>query len=372
MKAKCRNSRYQPLLLVYTNACGLPVDVINAPKKIEVVSKETLLAEPPKSPIRHKHKERHNPNRHHHRKSRTSRTSNSLDPNSPAKLNMSSTSSGASMSPKSPRKHTDSPRSSKTNSPRSSKTNSPRNARKHSPNLPNKFQYSNQYNMERLNGVNDLKVPLSGGDERNLPFNGTHTIQESSSDYSIKNMTKNTLDKQDGQARKRSGSGSFKKKLGNVMKTMNPMLQFKQNKVTLKHNSDYVIPTSKSLDSIDFADVGYKSPYQSKSNLIQDKSASLPTQHDKLEYHQKMLNTSLTDLQQNGDIDNRLNRVKQNGLDTSFGSRESDDQLDIRNEEDLIRFNSRPEVVTLPNTTNSSLYHPQSQVYEQALTGNYN
>ncbi|XP_065652580.1 inactive ubiquitin carboxyl-terminal hydrolase 54 isoform X4 [Hydra vulgaris] len=52
---KCYRNRFQPLLVIYANFNGSPVDVSNAPTSINIVSKEMLLSKP-KSPPHRKHK----------------------------------------------------------------------------------------------------------------------------------------------------------------------------------------------------------------------------------------------------------------------------------------------------------------------------
>ena len=58
MKDKCYRCRFQPLLLVYTNPAGLPVDAKHAPKLVNIVSKEKLLETPVQSPTHRKVKKR--------------------------------------------------------------------------------------------------------------------------------------------------------------------------------------------------------------------------------------------------------------------------------------------------------------------------
>ena len=58
MKYKCYRCRFQPLLLVYTNAAGIPVDAKHAPKSVNIISKEKLLETPEQSPTHRKVKKR--------------------------------------------------------------------------------------------------------------------------------------------------------------------------------------------------------------------------------------------------------------------------------------------------------------------------
>ena len=58
MKYKCYRCRFQPLLLVYTNAAGIPVDPKHAPKSVNIISKEKLLETPEQSPTHRKVKKR--------------------------------------------------------------------------------------------------------------------------------------------------------------------------------------------------------------------------------------------------------------------------------------------------------------------------
>ena len=58
VKYKCYRCRFQPLLLVYTNAAGIPVDPKHAPKSVNIISKEKLLETPEQSPTHRKVKKR--------------------------------------------------------------------------------------------------------------------------------------------------------------------------------------------------------------------------------------------------------------------------------------------------------------------------
>lgn len=363
--SKCRRNRFQPLLVVYTNSSGVPIDAANAPSLVEIVSKEKLLYKPQKSPTQRKQKHRK------HKKNRSRTSSPSLSPTDGVERSLSR-SSGASMSPRSPKKH--------------------------------KTKREGQRPVEVTDDTSDFDNHLSS----KMTRTGIHG---SLSDNSIVDSTRNgqpfeysktgsslenSFDEMDNLTKKRSGS--IKKKFSNAMKNINPLSKkpiVKNVNATLSDSYDK-ISHSNSLNDICYADIGFNSPHQTRNEP--QSSGNAPTkQLENLSIHQAMLNRSRDDLTKTDNnsinIEKNYNHVEENrdkhngyhvndvngrpaqSAEQVIGNYQRTDANDFMQNErdnsnganasvrddDLIHFNSRPRVVTVT----------QPPSYENHLEGEF-
>jgi len=229
VKHKCERTRFQPLLIVFTNGSGSLVDIQKAPQHTETVSKEILLkVHPPfpKPPGRRKPK--HQPNKKH-KKGRHSSRSPLPSPDKSASERASSRSSNGSLSPSSPR--------------RNASDSSHQNSIAH-----------DSYHVS----LNDVLV------ENSRPPKALRSMKGSASDGSIAELAAAERDLVDGR---RKRSGSVKRRVGDVFKSM----KSKKNNTKSKNNNNTTpntpspeqepsVPTSAVV-----ADVGYISPYNKRS-----------------------------------------------------------------------------------------------------------
>ena len=234
MKQKCERTRFQPLLIVFTNGSGSLVDTQKAPQHIETVSKEILLKVHPPSTKPSVHRKQKNHHNRKHKRGRQSSRSPLPSPDKSVSERVSSRSSNGSLSPSSPR--------------RVASDLNGQNNRAHE-----------SYHVR----LNDVPVVNSRPPKALLSMKG------SASDGSIADLAGDDRDLVDVR---RKRSGSVKRRMGDVFKSMKSKKNHsKSNKNN--NNNNNTAPTAPSIDheqsvptSAVVADVGYISPYNKRSN----------------------------------------------------------------------------------------------------------
>jgi len=428
---KCYKNRYQPLLFIYSNGSGLPVDTKYASNTVKIVSQERLL----KPPVRRKAK-RHHSNRHRHHKKGRSRSHSPADSLLSTDRPFSSQSSSSQSPPNSPEKSYKSPRTDRRNKHKSttldssymrSSSNSPHrkyNSLNHQDIIEQQNNLINEAKKPQIKtsssdgDIIDLKNRIQNGvDMLNNSFDSSRKylqqqtqngdLMNNSFDSSRKylqqqtqngDLMNNSFDSNDSNDQ-RKRTGSLKKKFGNVMKTITPIIQtFKNSK---PFTNEQMEPTLRSsLNESDFADIGFNSPYarrdknikSSKANDLEsrlsntsdtfDKTVSNQEQHmNNLIQHVENLNVSLGDIKLNGirsDSNISDREYRSNGIDNHNQDNSDINNLNVHNNDtypdpfptkevgtemvmngyrtkDLIYFNSRPEVVTSVTSQPSEL-----------------
>ncbi|XP_066922079.1 uncharacterized protein [Clytia hemisphaerica] len=212
VKHKCERTRFQPLLIVFTNGTGSLVNTEQALPITEIVSKEVLLKVHPivKPPHRSKHK-----NRKHKKHRHTSNRSSPLPSPDKTSERTSSRSSNGSPAP----------------SPRL--------------NLTDTFDHK-------------YVTKLNDDPSYSRPPKALLNMKGSASADSIVDMANGDYDFVDSSHRKRSGS--MKKRVGNVFKSMkNPKSSKTKTQSASTPSPDIEAPMVA-------ADVGFTSPYNKRSH----------------------------------------------------------------------------------------------------------
>ena len=262
MRNRCENTRFQPLLVVFTNGGGLPVSTLNAPKTTEFVSKEMLLTvkPPTKTPSQRNKQKRH----HHHRKHKKNRSTSNSPLQSPNKTGHServhSRSSNSSQSPTSPVRHSHKKPVSTTHT---------------EPTVASENKSSENFTLEKTKFNSSSEDLRQSSDSYSRPPKAL--MRNSASDGSIaENQDDHGNVRNLASSRKRSGS--MKLKLGNMFKIKNPM--YRSMKATKSTSSADETDSVKSQNEVGkFADVGYSSPYNKRNN------SKVETADDNLSLH---------------------------------------------------------------------------------------